>query len=251
MTTERVLSGKTAIVTGGSRGLGRGIVEAFASRGARVIAVARNGADLATLAREVRGVEAYAGDATDEGLAENLLTRERPDLVVLCGGAMPKLGPLQDQTWEGFNTNWEVDAKSAFVWLKLALRLPMKRGAHVIVVSSGAALQGSPMSGGYAPAKRAQCFMASYAAAESERAGLGLRTHCLLPNLNASTELGRAGIRAYAERAGVTPEAFAKRFDPPLTPSIMGEAVVELFLAPERFSKLAYRIGGARLVALE
>ena len=251
MTTRTDLAGKTAIVTGGSRGLGRGVVEALADRGARVIAVARDGANLAKMTSEVRGAEACAGDAADEGLAEKLLTRERPDVVVLCAGAAPKLGSLQEQTWEGFNTNWDVDAKSAFVWLRLALRLPMKRGAHVIVVSSGAALGGSPVSGGYAPAKRAQWFLASYAATESERAGLGLRVHCLLPNLNESTELGRTGIRAYAERAGVTPEAFAKRFDPQLTPAIMGEGVAELVVSPERFVPLAYRIDGAGLRPVE
>jgi NAD(P)-dependent dehydrogenase (short-subunit alcohol dehydrogenase family) len=251
MMTETGLAGTTAIVTGGSRGLGRGVVEALAGRGARVIAVARDRTDLATMTREVRGTEACAGDAADESLAERLLTRERPDVVVLCAGAIPKLGPLQEQTWESFSTNWEVDAKSAFVWLRLALRLPMKPGAHIIVVSSGAALQGSPVSGGYAPAKRAQWFIASYAAAESERAGLGLRVHCVLPNLTASTELGRTGIRAYAERAGVAPEAFAKRFDPPLTPAIMGDGVADLVHSPDRFAKLAYRIGGAGFTSLE
>ena len=251
MTTERELAGKIAIVTGGSRGLGRGVVEALAGRGARVVAVARNRADLATLTREVRGTEACEGDAADENLAERLLTREQPQVVVLCAGAAPKLGALQEQTWEGFSTNWEVDAKSTFVWLKLALRLPARRDTHFIVVSSGAALQGSPVSGGYASAKRAQWFIASYATTESERAGLGLRVHCVLPSLNASTELGRAAIRAYAERAGIAPEAFAKRFEPQLTPAIMGEGVADLVVSPDRFAKLAYRIGGSGLVPLD
>jgi NAD(P)-dependent dehydrogenase (short-subunit alcohol dehydrogenase family) len=245
------LSGKTAIVTGGSRGLGRGVVESLASRGARVIAIARNAGDLAALAREVRGVESQAGDVTDETLAETLLRREKPDLVVLCAGAAPKLGALHEQTWESFSTNWEVDAKATFAWLKLALRLPAKPGTHVVVVSSGAALQGSPVSGGYAAAKRAQWFLASYAATESERAGAGLLFHCVLPSLNPSTELGRAAIHAYAQRAGVSDADFAKRLEPYLTPAIMGQAVVDLVSAPERFPKLAYRIGGAGLAPVD
>lgn len=216
------VASRVALVTGGSRGLGRGVVEALAAANLRVIALARDPSTLATLAAEVPGVQTVAGDATDEALAAKLLRDERPDVVVLCAGAMPVCRPLHEQTWETFSTCWEVDAKSAFVWLREALLLPMKLGAHIVVVSSGAAIQGSPVSGDYAAAKRAQWFMADYAAIESKRLGRDLRIHCLLPQLNPSTELGRAGIAAYAARSGVTPEEFAKRFGPPLTPPSWG-----------------------------
>jgi NAD(P)-dependent dehydrogenase (short-subunit alcohol dehydrogenase family) len=128
--------------------------------------------------------------------------------------------------------------------------MPLRPGAHVVVVSSGAAIGGSPVSGGYAAAKRAQWFMADYARTESERAGLGLTVHCVLPNLNASTELGRAAIAAYAARAGVTPEQFVKRFEPQLTPAIMGASVLDLFEQPAKWPQLTYRLGGAGLEAV-
>jgi NAD(P)-dependent dehydrogenase (short-subunit alcohol dehydrogenase family) len=250
MVPEGSTSRRVAIVAGASRGLGRGVAEALASRGMRVLALARSEALLGSLARETPGVVPVVGDVTDAGLAERMLREEAPDLVVLCAGAKPVLAALHEQTWETFQTNWNVDAKATFAWLGHALRLPMKRGSHVVVVSSGAAVQGSPVSGGYAPAKRAQWYMADYAATESARADLGLRFHCLLPSLNPSTELGREGIAAYAKRAGVTPEAFAKRFDPPLTPAIMGQGVVDLFESADRFPQLAYRITGTGLVSL-
>jgi NAD(P)-dependent dehydrogenase (short-subunit alcohol dehydrogenase family) len=244
------LNHKVAIVTGGSRGLGRGIVEALSGKGARVIALARDAKALAAVAEQTPGVEPVAGDAADEATAERLLRAHSPDVLVLCAGASPVLGSFYEQTWEEFSSNWHVDTKSAFVWLRQALRLPMKPGSHIIVVGSGASVKGSPVSGGYAGAKRTQWFLADYAATEIERSGLGLRIHCLLPNLNPSTELGRAGIAAYAQRAGVTPEEFAKRFGAPLTPEIMGAGVSELLEAPERWTQLAVRIGGNGLFAL-
>ena len=161
------------LVVGGSRGLGRGVVEAFAVRGARVVALARDEAALAALANQLPAVTPVAADATDEATAERLLRLHNPDVLVICAGAPPVLGPSEEQTWGRVSTNWHVDTKSAFVWLRQALRVQMKPGGHIIVVSSGAALKGSPVSGGYAGAKRAQWFIADYAASESGRSDLG------------------------------------------------------------------------------
>ena len=59
------------------------------------------------------------------------------------------------------------------------------------------------MSGGYAGAKSALRFISSYAADESDRAGLGIRFVTLLPQLTPATDLGSVGVAAYAERQGV------------------------------------------------
>ena len=201
---------KIAVVVGGSRGLGRGAVESLAANGFEVVVIGRNQRTMSALVAEVAGAQPMVGDGVDEGLAEKVIRERRPDLIVVCAGAAPVMGPIHELEWEKFETNWRVDARMAFVWLRQALRVPMKRGSQIIIVSSGAAVQGSPASGGYAAAKRAQWFMADYAATEIERAGLEIRFHCVLPNLNPSTELGRAGIAAYARRAGVSDEEFAR-----------------------------------------
>src|SRR5262249_28451764 len=159
----------------------------------------------------------------------------------------PLMRPLHLHTWGSFSANWETDTKATFVWIRDALLLPLKPGSHIIVVSSGAAIQGSPLSGGYAGAKRTQWFIAEYAANEAKRLALGLRFHCLLPSLNPSTDLGKAAIVAYAAREGVSAEDYAKRIGAPLTPAIMGQAVVELHENGDRWSQLAYRISGAGL----
>jgi NAD(P)-dependent dehydrogenase (short-subunit alcohol dehydrogenase family) len=225
-------------------------VEALASRGARLVVVGRDARALSALANDVGRVTAVQGDATDERLAEELLRANTPDFVLVCAGAHPVLGAFHELTWDEFQTNWNVDAKLAFVWARQALLQPMKRDSHLVIVSSGAALQGSPVSGAYAPAKRAQWFLASYAATEIERAGLGITVHCVLPSLNPSTELGRAGIAAYAKRAGLSDEDFAKRFHPPLTPEIFGGAIADLASSPSSWKDLAYRLSGSGLAPL-
>ena len=209
----------------------------------RVIAVARNAARLEAAAREA-GVEHFAGDATDDNTAASVLKEYSPDLVVLCAGARPVLNPLQSQTWESFATNWEVDTKASFVWLRNALLLPMKPGSHVVVISSGAAIHGSALSGGYAGAKRTQWFIAKYAAVEADRNKLDIRIQCLLPMLSPNG-IGVAAIAAYAERAGISPEEFTRRIGPPLTPAIVGQAIVDLNENPAQWNQAAYQVNGA------
>lgn len=239
---------KTAVVVGGSSGFGLGIVKALAGRGMRVIAVARDAVRLESVAREA-GVEYFAGDATDDKTAARILQEYRPNLVVLCAGARPVLQPLQLQTWESFATNWETDTKASFVWLRNALVLPMKPGSHVVVVSSGAAIYGSVLSGGYAGAKRTQWFIAKYAALESERSKLDIRIQCLLPMLSPNG-IGVPAIAAYADRAGVSTEEFAKRLGPPLTPAILGQAIVDMNENPTEWNQAAYQVNGAGLTAV-
>lgn len=240
---------QTAIVTGGSRGLGRGIAEALVSRKMRVVILARDAERLQTASKEL-GAESVAADVADSMVSGRLLQELQPDLVVLCAGATPLLRPFHLHTWETFAQNWETDTKAAFNWLRDALLLPMKSGSHVVVISSMAASHSSPLSGGYAGAKRMQWFLAEYAAEEAARLKLNIRFHCLLPVLNPSTHLGRATMAAYAQRAGISTDEFAKRFNPPLTPAIVGRALVELHENPSRWDKLAYQLGGNGLVAV-
>ncbi|HWE64337.1 MAG TPA: SDR family NAD(P)-dependent oxidoreductase, partial [Chloroflexota bacterium] len=100
------LHGKQVLVTGGSRGFGRGIVEAMLGAGAHVHTIARDASALATLRAELGdGVVVTAADAADPVIAGQLLDAVRPDVVVLNAGAAPLLRPLHQQTWESFSRN--------------------------------------------------------------------------------------------------------------------------------------------------
>jgi NAD(P)-dependent dehydrogenase (short-subunit alcohol dehydrogenase family) len=170
-------------------------------------------------------------DAGDPAVAAALLDRYDPDAVVVVAGASPHISPLQDQTWETFSINWHADVRIAFNWVREALRRPLRPGSRVIVISSGAALRGSPLSGGYAGAKATQRFIVAYAQDEANRADLGITFIAVLPRITPATDLGLPAVRAYAARSGQSVEEYLAPFGDPLTPEIAGAAVLELVQA--------------------
>ena len=223
------LAGTTAVVTGASRGFGRGIAAALCEAGAEVVAVARTADQLNQLRDELGGrLTVLAADAADPVVAGTLVEQYRPKTLVLNAGASPTMRPLQELTWEIFSRNWEMDVQQAFHWIREALILPLAPGSTVVTMSSGAALFGSPLSGGYAGAKAAIRFMTGYAAEESQRAGLGIRFVSVLPKLTPATDLGALALAAYARRAGIDADEFAKRSGPALEPEQVGKYIADL-----------------------
>jgi NAD(P)-dependent dehydrogenase (short-subunit alcohol dehydrogenase family) len=188
------LSGRTTIVVGASRGLGRGIARAFAEASAPVVAVARTGPALAELAASNVRIQTETADATDATVAGSLLDQYEPEIVILVAGASPLVRPLQHHTWETFSVNWHTDVRIAFHWLRESLLKPLQPGSRVIVISSGAALAGSPLSGGYAGAKATQRFITGYAQDEATRAGLDITFTAVLPRITPLTDLGRPAV---------------------------------------------------------
>lgn len=242
------LAGTTAIVTGTSRGFGRAIATALAGAGAHVVGVSRGEASPDGLGDSFTAVRA---DVADPQTASRLVEQYRPHTIVLCAGASPTMRPLQDQTWETFSENWDVDVAQAFHWSRAALRLPLAPGSAVIAMSSGAAVNGSPLSGGYAGAKAAVKFVADYAAIESQRAGLGVGFISVLPRLTPETDLGATAVAAYADRQGVDVATFLANSGPALTADKVGRSIVELAtgLHPEHGSYLLTAAGLSALSA--
>jgi 3-oxoacyl-[acyl-carrier protein] reductase len=246
------LSGRTTLVVGASRGLGRGIAMAFAKAGAPVVAVSRTSAALAELANGAGTIQREIADAGDATVAGSLLDRYEPETVILVAGATPHMRPLHQQTWETFSVNWHTDVRIAFHWLREALLKPLRPGSRVVVISSGAALNpnGSPLSGGYAGAKTTQRFITGYAQDEAVRAGLDITFTAVFPYFAPQTDVGRPAVRAYAARAGQSVEAFLQHRGPPLTPEIAGAALVELVRADAAGVAPAYELTRAGLQKL-
>jgi NAD(P)-dependent dehydrogenase (short-subunit alcohol dehydrogenase family) len=218
---------RATMVVGASRGLGRGIALAFADSGDSVVAVSRTvGAPADVVGRGEVRVE--VADAADANTAAALLSKYNPDSLVIVAGSVPGMAPLQEQSWESFSVNWHADVRIAFTWLQKALLLPLKPGAEIVVVSSAAALKGSPESGGYAGAKATQRFLAQYAQEESGRAGLDLSVTTVLPQMTPFGAVGRSGIQAYAARSGQTEDAYTVQLGTLLTPEMAGISIVKL-----------------------
>jgi NAD(P)-dependent dehydrogenase (short-subunit alcohol dehydrogenase family) len=155
------------------------------------------------------------------------------------------MGRLDQLSWADFTATWETDVKAGFYWLQAALNLPLKPGSRVLVGSSGAAENGSPLSGGYGGAKRMLWFMAQYANGVSKQKVLGIRFQTIVPlQIVGDTGVGDAGANAYARAMGVKRDEFLARFGAPMPPREFGEKVVSVLDDPKYAEGFAFGLKG-------
>jgi NADP-dependent 3-hydroxy acid dehydrogenase YdfG len=169
-------------VIGAGSGVGKATADALRAAGVEVLASGRE------------------RDATDPTQAEGLLAEADPDLVVVAAGTRPRMVSIEEQSWESFSAPWTVDVKLAFEVGRAVLARPLRPGSTVVIVSSGAGVNpnGSPMSGGYAGAKRMQMFLAGYFQQAADGRGLGIRFVALAPmQFLVGTRIGEAATAAY------------------------------------------------------
>jgi len=238
------LKDKSAVVTGGSRGLGLGLVEALVAEGARVTVVARRTDSLEAVKARL-GVATISTDVTDRDAANRILSDIQPDILALNAGVTPRMGRLDQLSWEEFSVAWETDVKAGLFWIQAALNVPLKPGSRVIVGSSGAAVTGSQMSGGYGGAKRMLWFMAKYANGVSEDLKRGIRFQAIAPRqMILGTGIGDAAAGAYASSMGITPEQFVARFGAPMPPREFGDLVISVLEDPQYADGVVFGLNG-------
>jgi len=243
------IADKKIVVVGGSRGLGLGMVEALVAQGARVSVVARGSAALGEVAKRL-AVDAIEGDATDASLAERVLSRVRPDALILNAGVTPSMGGMRELSWDSFSSVWNADVKLGFYWVQAALRLPLAPGSRVLLGSSGAAIKGALYSGGYSGAKWMLWLMAHYANAEAQALGLGIHFQTLVPlDLIAGTDVGHTGAQYYARQKGVSLETFWAGYGSPMSARQVGEHVATILSDPVYASGVAFGLRGATGIA--
>jgi len=186
-----VLSGQVAIVTGGGRGVGLGIVEALAGQGMSIAVVGRSAGEIESAAATVtaRNVPALAvaADVTDWSSVAEMVARVEHklgpvDLLVNNAGRAHAIGP----PWELDPDDWwrdvEVNLRGTFLASRAVLPSMVARGSGRIVnVATLAAAQPYPYASGYASSKAAVLrFTDSLAAASAEH---GICTFAISPGL--------------------------------------------------------------------
>jgi NADP-dependent 3-hydroxy acid dehydrogenase YdfG len=132
-----VLTGRTALVTGASRGIGRSVVEALADAGSRVWCLSRSSSELSSLAADVGG-EALVADLTDDaatwealdGMMETI--GGAPDIVVNAAGAFG-LASAATETVAGFDLALAVNLRAPFLVNRAVLPGMLERRSGLIV----------------------------------------------------------------------------------------------------------------------
>jgi NAD(P)-dependent dehydrogenase (short-subunit alcohol dehydrogenase family) len=182
-------AGKTVLVTGGSSGIGRAIVLAFAREGGRVFAAARRERELQAVRAEARdgSVEVLTLDVRDAAAVRQAVRHVielagRLDVLVNCAG-IARSEPVLEMSYESWCDTLDSNLSGAFVAAQEAAR-------HMVAAGGGAIVNVSSICAYYAESPDA-----SYCAS---KAGLTMLTQCM------AYELGHLGVRCNSVAPGLT-----------------------------------------------
>ncbi len=213
--------GKVALVTGGNRGIGRGIAEALVKEGLQVAITARRLEHAERAAKEIGAARGYACDVRrpeDVRLLFTTLDRDLGGVDVLVNNAgIGLFAPIAELSVEDWQAVIETNVNGVFYCTKEALpRMEARGGGYVFNVSSLAGRNAFPGAGAYCASKHAVNGFSEVLFQEVRHAGI--RATYLMPG-SVATEFGR----------GTT-----EKQDWALQPSDVGEMVVDLLRTSPR-----------------
>ena len=213
------LSGKVALVTGGSRGLGKAMALGLAQAGADVVIASRKREACEEVAREVErlGVQAlpvscHTGDPESiDTLIEAIWARfGRLDILVNNAGINPATAPLCELSHDLFQKVLDVNLLGPwYLASRLAPRMRDGGGGSIINVISVGGLKPSPTQGTYAASKAALSALTRVMAAEW--APWGIRVNDLAPGSHRSTMFDNAAAHFPGFEEGAREQTFLKR----------------------------------------
>jgi NAD(P)-dependent dehydrogenase (short-subunit alcohol dehydrogenase family) len=212
--TDKDLTGRTAIITGASRGIGLAIAQRLAADGANVVLTARKQESADAAAEQVDGnVIGVGAHAVDENAAKRCvdLALDRfgsIDILINNAGTNPAYGPLIEQDHARFAKTFEVNLWAPLLWTSLAVKAWMgEHGGVIINTASIGGMHSSPYMGMYNATKAALIHVTKQLAMELSPK---IRVNAICPgvvrtrlaealwkdheeDLSARTALGRVG----------------------------------------------------------
>jgi|TARA_R110000824_G_scaffold45409_13_gene131357 NAD(P)-dependent dehydrogenase (short-subunit alcohol dehydrogenase family) len=199
------LDGKTALITGGSEGIGLGIAKRYVDEGAKVIIFARNQDKIAAALAELGDAAlGFAGDATNLNDLDSLYAFIENELgqldIVVANAGMANGGPFLEMTEELFDAHMNLNVKGVYFTLQKAVPL-MRRPASFIIIGSTSGSMGLNQTTVYGATKAAMRSLARNLTVELSADGI--RCNVLSPGFTRTPLL---------EELMATPDG-KKRFD--------------------------------------
>ncbi len=214
------LTGRVAIVTGGGRGIGRGIARRFGAEGAAVLLTSRTAAELERTASEITEsggtAAAVPADVSRESGCERVVGEARKrfgavDILVNNAGIFGPVRPAEEITPAEFDEVLAINLRAPFLLSRLVLPEMYERGSGVILnISSIGAKLAFAWNGAYGTSKAGIIGLTRSIAAEAARRGV--RVNAICPGPVTETRMSQELGRGIAERLGLDEEAQREGF---------------------------------------